>query len=71
MESAAATADFESQPRVVPTATEPQPEPSALVGEPLEAQTPSIERSWSTPIYLILGSVCSTKTSRCLCTGIL
>ncbi|KAG7667965.1 hypothetical protein KSW81_005882 [Nannochloris sp. 'desiccata'] len=54
MELAAATADFESQPGVFPTATKSQPKPSGPVGEPSQADAPSNERtgtarSWSRP----------------------
>ena len=43
MEPAAATAGVESQPRVLPTATEPHPRPSDPVGESPKAHSPSFE----------------------------
>ena len=43
MEPAAATADFESQPGVLPTATESQPDPFVLVEEPSQALPTSNE----------------------------
>ena len=64
MEPAAATADFESQPGVLPTA-EPQPEPSVLFGEPSEVQAPYSER---TGTFSQVGSHLSMLfTSLCCC----
>ena len=45
MDPAGATADFESQPGVMHTTTESQPEPSTFAGEPSDAHTPTIERT--------------------------